>query len=65
MTKYENHICNDRSVTYSFIVKVSSSYPTNLAFKQNLKNLNKGHFATNSGKYVICVLLGGKSAQLT
>ena len=42
LAKYELHTCNYLNF-YNFIVKMPPLYPTNLAFKQNARNLNKGH----------------------
>ena len=43
LAKYSLHICNDTLFIYNFIVKMPPFYPTNLVFKRNLSNLNKGH----------------------
>ena len=43
LAKYWLHTCNDISFVYNSIVKMPPFHPTNLAFKRNLKNLNKSH----------------------
>ena len=44
LAKYELHICNNILFIYNLIVRTRLFYSTNLAFKQNLRNLNEGQW---------------------